>query len=73
MPPSVPDPAVERLLSRGPDMCLTTEEESAGRAAALEEAVYRQTALAAAAIGQTQPLAGRGWRPSTPEGNPDGR
>eukprot|EP00752_Nemacystus_decipiens_P002231 g2116.t1 len=39
VPPPAPDPAVERLLSRGPDMCLTTEEESAGRAAALEEAV----------------------------------
>ena len=35
----VPDDAVERLIARGPDMCMTSDEETTGRAAALEDAV----------------------------------
>ena len=41
-----PDPALERLLARGPDMCLSSEEESAVRAAALESAVANATKAA---------------------------
>ena len=35
----VPDPALERLLARGPDMCMTPEAEATERARALEDAV----------------------------------
>ena len=38
------DPAVERLVSRGPDMIMSPTEEEAGRARALNDAVDRAAA-----------------------------